>query len=329
MNCLICGGALSLLGAAIVGYRRGTSYEIAHCFSCNTKCALPLKSDDRIYENIYSQVERVSGYSRYFQIAKAVQGADHPLDLLMRQEEAYWGVATQIADLVRANENIVELGCGQGYLTYSLVRAGYNVIGLDISNIAVDLARSRYGDLYRCSSIENYIQDVGESPKCVVMSEVIEHLENPIAVIKSAYSALAPGGSLIITTPNMDAYPGAIWDTDLPPVHLFWFSPQSFRRIGETLGAEVEFFNFNKYYKRFPKIKYDADAGRGDRPPILAESGEILQEKTSRSIDRDFRNRLPRLIAAPAIIINAYTKGMQLFSSEKPGTICVTLNKYQ
>lgn len=327
MNCLICDGAVGVVTHAIEGYREGTSFEVSHCPSCDTKFSLPLKSDDGIYESIYSQVERVPGYSRYFRIAEAVSKTDSPLNLLMCQEEAYWGLATQLATLARSDEKIVEVGCGQGYLTYSFIRAGYNATGIDISEVAVGLARSRYGDFYHCCSIEKYVRDVGGAPKYVVMSEVVEHLENPLEVVREAFSSLAPGGSLILTTPNMDAYPGAIWDTDLPPVHLFWFSYESFRHMGAILGARTEFFDFKEYYKRYPKIKYTADAGRGERTSILAGSGSILRDSPSPPIGKNLYSRIPTKIAAPMKRLLARKRGMQLFSADKPGTICVTFRK--
>lgn len=327
MNCLICGGMVSVMASKVNGYRQGTSFEIAHCTRCDTKFSLPLKSDEGIYESIYAQVEKVPGYSRYFRIAEAVISSKSPLNLLMRQEEAYWGLATQLFNLARPSEKIIEIGCGQGYLTYSLVRAGYNVVGLDISEVAVGLAQARYGDFYSCSSIEKYVSDVDGAPKFVVMSEVVEHLENPLEVIQQAFSALAAGGSLILTTPNMDAYPEAVWDTDLPPVHLFWFSYESFRNIGTNLGARTEFFDFGEFYRKYPKIKYPADAGWGKRASILSNSGAVIREGTSPSIGKRFRDRIPSKIAASLKRLSARRRGMQLFNADKPATICVTLTK--
>ena len=262
MNCKICDEPLCASMPTINGYSRGTSFEIAHCLNCDTKFSLPLQSDGRVYEYIYSQVKTVPGYSRYFRIAEAVKDSKNPLDFLSRQEEAYWGIAVQLASLARPEDKVIEVGCGQGYLTYSLIRSGYDAVGLDISRVAVDLATERYGNFYSCCSIEKYVHDIGKAPNHVIMSEVIEHLENPMAVVHEAFSALAPGGSLIMTTPNMEAYPGAVWDTDLPPVHLFWFSYQSFRKIGASLKADTSFFNFHEYYSKYPKIKYPADAGK-------------------------------------------------------------------
>jgi len=99
---------------------------------------------------------------------------------------------------------ILEIGCGNGcYLSYPLSLMGYSVLGLDPHQPSIELAQKSYRSdncEFRCCRVE----DIPESQKfsCVILSEVIEHLDDPGAMIRSAAARVAPGGILIITTPN-------------------------------------------------------------------------------------------------------------------------------
>jgi SAM-dependent methyltransferase len=99
---------------------------------------------------------------------------------------------------------ILEIGCGNGcYLSYPLSLMGYSVLGLDPHQPSIELAQRTYGRdncEFRCCRVE----DLPASQKfsCVILSEVIEHLDDPGTMIQLAAARLAPGGILIVTTPN-------------------------------------------------------------------------------------------------------------------------------
>jgi len=87
------------------------------------------------------------------------------------------------------------------------------------------------------------------------MVEVIEHLEDPITTLESAARLLSPGGAIILTTPNRTYYGyDKPWSTDLPPVHLWWFSEDSIQVIAERIGCRAEFVDFSEYNAKYPVL---------------------------------------------------------------------------
>jgi len=109
--------------------------------------------------------------------------------------------------------NLLEIGCGGGIMTEPLCRLGAQVTAIDLSAQSISIAESRL-DLvgnervkenvnYLLSSAEELIEDgkIG-SFDVVVMSEVIEHNDNPQALINVCHSLLKPEGKLFITTLN-------------------------------------------------------------------------------------------------------------------------------
>jgi SAM-dependent methyltransferase len=139
---------------------------------------------------------------------------------------------------------ILEVGSGLGYLTYSLVKAGYDAKGLDISESAVKQASGRFGNYYLCGDVRQLaISDQGKYDY-VISTEVIEHIDDPSGFMGAILSLLKPGGKAIITTPGKSAYPDdIIWASDLPPVHLWWFSEESIKYIASQLNASVKFID--------------------------------------------------------------------------------------
>lgn len=100
-----------------------------------------------------------------------------------------------------------DVGCGAGLLCEPLVRLGAEVVGIDAApeNIAAARLHAEGQGLaidYRTGSIDV----LGATPFDLITSlEVIEHVEDPAAFVAGLALALAPGGLLILSTPNRTA----------------------------------------------------------------------------------------------------------------------------
>lgn len=98
----------------------------------------------------------------------------------------------------------LDVGCGAGLLSEPLARLGATVIGLDAAPENIAAARHHAAGQglaidYRAGSVESLS---GERFDLVVSMEVVEHVTDPAAFIAGLANALAPGGLLILSTPN-------------------------------------------------------------------------------------------------------------------------------
>lgn len=311
--CEICGAPLSI-DSVVPGYQEPASYTILRCDGCHTMVSSPKRLDARVYDAIYALPGGPPGYDRNFQYARAVTRVKDPMSYLASRQDAFWGVQRGLSG--KRGTRILEVGAGLGYFTYALRRAGYDAIGIDVSEEAVSRARSRFGKFYLRESVESYSVGSDEKFDAIVMVEVIEHLENPVSVVESALRLLAPGGSLIATTPNRSYFgDDAPWTTDLPPVHLWWFSEESVTAIGKQLGCEVSLVDFTEYNSAFPVLytykpprepMFDS-AGRLTRveplPVALARRLGVLQEtywlasRAAGFLRRQASSRRPTMVA--------------------------------
>jgi 2-polyprenyl-6-hydroxyphenyl methylase/3-demethylubiquinone-9 3-methyltransferase len=103
-----------------------------------------------------------------------------------------------------AGKRALDVGCGAGLLTEPLARMGAAATGLDAApeNIAAARHHAEGQDLaidYRAGSVET----LGDERFDLVCSmEVVEHVADPAAFVAGLAGALAPGGLMILSTPN-------------------------------------------------------------------------------------------------------------------------------
>lgn len=254
MNCPICNSNnIKLVLENHPGYIDDIFYNIYKCNKCDVSFINPKLIEQGIYSIIYSNKESI-GYDRYYKYANEIKKVDNPLKYLSEMESCYYPVFKVLSE--RKKCSILEVGCGYGYLTYALKKADFDVLGIDISSEAIEFAKSNFGNSYLNISIEDYFNICKNKYDIIISTEVIEHLPDPNKYLKILSNMLSLHGKIIITTPNKNySKRKLIWRTDLPPVHIYWFSKMSVEIMAKNLNLEINYIPFNKYYpKRENKI---------------------------------------------------------------------------
>ncbi|MEO7327390.1 MAG: class I SAM-dependent methyltransferase [Minicystis sp.] len=194
----------------------------------------------------------------------------------MNHSHAYLlpAVLRRLGDLDRRQARLVDLGCGNGYVTRKLHGLGHEVIGIDAAPDGIAIAREAYPELrFEVASV--YDDDlsvlVGTNVDAVISLEVIEHLYSPKRLLEQAHAILRPGGSLILSTP----YHGYLknlalslvngWDRHWSPAweggHIKFFSEKTLGDMAREVG--------------FRNVRFE---GVG-RAPLLWKSMILLAEK--------------------------------------------------
>lgn len=94
---------------------------------------------------------------------------------------------------------LLDLGTGQGALLEEAARLGFVAEGVDHCADNVERARARGLDVNLATARE---LDRPGAFDVVTMMDFIEHLPDPLAVLRVAHRALRPGGALVVYTPN-------------------------------------------------------------------------------------------------------------------------------
>jgi len=105
---------------------------------------------------------------------------------------------------------ILDIGCGRGWLTAMLSRLGH-ARGIDPTGSSVARARELFPMVdFRQREVQELLDELGPCRfDCVVSSEVIEHVrdQQKPAFLRSIYTLLKKGGHALLTTPR-----GELWE---------------------------------------------------------------------------------------------------------------------
>jgi 2-polyprenyl-3-methyl-5-hydroxy-6-metoxy-1,4-benzoquinol methylase len=104
-------------------------------------------------------------------------------------------------------QRILELGCSAGLMTQILHRRGHRLTGIEIDPKAAALAESSteyiiVGDLDD-DGPDDVLARLDDTYDVVLAADVLEHLRNPLGCLRRAVGALAPGGIVILSIPNV------------------------------------------------------------------------------------------------------------------------------
>lgn len=128
------------------------------------------------------------------------------LAYLRDQADRHWSLdETSFRPLT--GKRALDMGCGAGLLTEPLARLGAAVTGVDAApeNVDVASAHAARGGLAIDYRIGDTAAVDGETFDLVTSMEVVEHVSDPAAFIRGLAHALAPGGLMVLSTPNRTA----------------------------------------------------------------------------------------------------------------------------
>jgi SAM-dependent methyltransferase len=155
-------------------------------------------------------------------------------------------------------QRVLDIGCGNGDWLALIQETGWQAGGVEPDAIAAAQARDRGFDVR--SSVEDWLDSPG-SFDFVTMSHVIEHVHDPISLLRAAYDLLRPGGRIFLATPNIDAIGhslyGRHWRGLEPPRHLVLFNRTSLSAALSRAG-----FSRVSFPRRFYPFKEMCDQSR-------------------------------------------------------------------
>ena len=106
---------------------------------------------------------------------------------------------------------VLEVGCGVGTFTRLLAAGGCNVLAVDLDAGFVETARAATAGL---ANVRIEVADIAEAAwrgcfDTIVMLEVLEHIEDDLAILRRLNAALTAGGRLLLKVPAMPSLYGA------------------------------------------------------------------------------------------------------------------------
>ena len=146
--------------------------------------------------------------------------------------------------MIGHNKRVLEVGCATGYFTKALAERGCKVVGMELDSNAAHLAerwaeRVVQGDIERLDLWEQ-VED--EAYDVVTFGDVLEHLRDPLAILRAAVRKLKPSGFIVSSIPNF-----AHGDVRLALLH----GKFQYRELGLLDRTHLRFFTLQTIHELF------------------------------------------------------------------------------
>jgi len=240
--CGFCGGALRYALSA-PDRNRAISRTVFHyrrCEHCGAYSLENVPSDlGRYYPDDYYALPRDRA-----QADLSLSGDQYKLDIIRRHVQS---------------GRLLEIGPGAGMFAYLASKSGFAVEVIEMAEKSARFIRDVLG--IRTHHVQREVDAIGACGKFDVIAlwHVIEHLEDPVALMRAAAQALQPGGILALATPNPQSLQFRLlrgrWAHLDAPRHLHLIPAGALRDAGARLGlAEAEYTTSDEgtlYWNRF------------------------------------------------------------------------------
>jgi 2-polyprenyl-3-methyl-5-hydroxy-6-metoxy-1,4-benzoquinol methylase len=173
-------------------------------------------------------------YDRQYQAWVEQQGA-HWLDREWRMTHLLWRHRALLRRYSPEGKRVLDFGCMDGIFTLRLQQLGGEAVGYDISPAAIAQAK-----LFRGAAARPVFTTVPPGPgqfDRIFCNEVLEHVEDDSGLVGELVGYLAPGGSVVGTTPVGEYF----WDPD----HKRLYDEVNLRRVLQPWGR----VRLHRYYR--------------------------------------------------------------------------------
>ena len=267
-HCPVCGRYPDRLLFSTPDTRFGdrTVRQVYYCSRCETAFLFPRPDEAELaalYERTYSAEQAALGepppdtFSPY-RVPSLLQGNWYlrPLGYLYkalaRASRRLPVPCPSYDDIVFVDEPkasaILEIGCFEGRVLDGLRQLGYgNLFGTDFNTKACAVAAAKgyaiyAGDITRTDW-------PGRPMDAIVLNQLIEHIGDPVGLLRGLKQRLVPGGRVYLSTPNLDSrwlqHYGPSWSHWHFPFHQFITGQHGIRKIARRAGYEVKWIKTN------------------------------------------------------------------------------------
>lgn len=145
---------------------------------------------------------------------------------------------------------ILDVGCASGFFLKAAKDKGWDVYGVEPSKWFVDYAKEKYKIDVTCGTIfdtkyEDNFFDV------ITIWDVLEHTDDPMAVLNECSRVLKKGGILLINYPDISSLPSLLFRDKwwfVLSSHLYYFAPGTIGKMLAKTGLKPKYWGIHLQY---------------------------------------------------------------------------------
>jgi len=167
-------------------------------------------------------------------------------EMIELQEEHWWFVARRdvIQSFIKiqmpqgSESKVLEIGCGVGGNIGLLSQSGH-YRGIDMHKPAIDYCSEKYPQFeFQCTRVEDISQEFSSNKfDSIYVLDVLEHIDDQVAILKSAQNYLTQSGKILLTVPAFKF----LWSPHDEFVHhVRRYTKAGLKKVLEDSGYKVE-----------------------------------------------------------------------------------------
>ncbi len=213
-------------------------FDVINCDHCGFNHTIPIPTEaelEKIYKDEYYTNEKPLYIER------------------MQEDKEWWDLAyndryeTFELNLPEKRRKILDVGSGPGYFLNSGIQRGWDVTGIEPSLQAFEYSTKELGLTILNFYLNDSTKDQIGRYDVIHMSEVLEHIPDPLKLIQIVFEKLTSGGLICIVVPNdynpfqlsLEKFNGFEPWWVAPPHHINYFSFNSIRNLLSRTGFKI------------------------------------------------------------------------------------------
>lgn len=162
-----------------------------------------------------------------------------------------------IIEKYKKSGKILDIGCGIGLFLYLAKRRKWREFGVEISKFASKFAKHNLNlNVYNTDNLNNFSDNFFD---VIVINHVLEHIENPLVILRQIEKKIKINGILLIGIPNINGIFPRIqkenWPSLQPLHHIYQFTPKTLELLLKKASFKaIKFKTENRNFKFKNKI---------------------------------------------------------------------------
>jgi SAM-dependent methyltransferase len=184
-----------------------------------------------------------------------------------------------LAPYLRPSASVLDIGASSGEWLYALSRAGYSACGIEANEGYAQFGRQAYGVDISIGSVFTAGWE-GRRFDCVTMFHVLEHIPDPLALLRKIKPLTQPEGRLVIEVPHTHSvhqHPGKRFHYG----HVIGFTPSALRFTIESAGWQLIELSVDHYSRNIWAVAQASENSSIEKiraeQPLLADAQSIFR----------------------------------------------------
>lgn len=238
MQCKLCAGESRPIFTGLFDDRYGYpgTFDLYQCSRCGFGQSVPELSAaalDELYTQYYPR--------KQITVDNVRQAAHFRPGQLFKFFSWLQGSRNVCHYYVQPGQRVFDVGCGDGASLLDIAKAGAEAYGTEYDRNVVPVAKALglnifFGDLKAASYADGFFDTI-------TMSQLLEHVPDPITFIRQAKQKLKPGGQIILSFPNINSFNckrcSRRWINWHVPYHINFFTKKSIELLAKSADMEL------------------------------------------------------------------------------------------